>query len=235
MLKEPHQGLPSAAEFCDLVEHQSDGFLDAAVGILLEPVPGLHEADRRRNDQFAAPGLLVAGRQGTLTQQIELILIETALQSQQQPIIALPRRIDRFLVDEHGVDDTAHLDELLPVAAVTGKPRHLPRAATAPTLPRQTSATILSKPARATPPAAEQPRSSSIVSMRDQPSAVRRLLGRTAQGRVPCCASAWAWLVPPAAPLRGVAAQRLVRFDARSCSKDRSCSGARSQPMLPTG
>src|SRR6266404_6807456 len=47
-------------------------------------------------------------------------------------------------------------------------------AATAPTLPRQTSATIRSKPARATPPAAERPRSSSTVSMRDQPSAVRR-------------------------------------------------------------
>lgn len=39
----------------------------------------------------------------------------------------MPRRIDRFLVDEHGVDDTAHLDELLPIAAITGKPRHLPR------------------------------------------------------------------------------------------------------------
>ena len=48
------------------------------------------------------------------------------------------------------------------------------RAATAPTLPRQTSATIRSKPARATPPAVERPRSSSTVSMRDQPSAVRR-------------------------------------------------------------
>src|SRR5713226_6735485 len=52
--------------------------------------------------------------------------------------------------------------------------RETSRAATAPTLPRQTSATIRSKPARATPPAAERPRSSSTVSMRDQPSAVRR-------------------------------------------------------------
>src|ERR1700733_12686235 len=44
--------------------------------------------------------------------------------------------------------------------------RETSRAATAPTLPRQTSATIRSKPARATPPAAERPRSSSTVSMR---------------------------------------------------------------------
>src|SRR5208337_5557918 len=38
----------------------------------------------------------------------------------------------------------------------------------------QTSATMRSKPARATPPAAERPRSSSIVSMSEKPSAVRR-------------------------------------------------------------
>src|SRR6202166_2942117 len=43
-----------------------------------------------------------------------------------------------------------------------------------PTLPRQTSATIRSKPARCTPPAAERPRSSSITSTSDHPSAVSR-------------------------------------------------------------
>ena len=39
----------------------------------------------------------------------------------------MPRRIDRLLVDQHGIDDAAHLDELLPVAAIAGKPRHLSR------------------------------------------------------------------------------------------------------------
>lgn len=39
----------------------------------------------------------------------------------------MPRRIDRLLVNQHGVDDATHLDELLPVAAVAGKPRHFPR------------------------------------------------------------------------------------------------------------
>src|SRR6058998_4369639 len=52
--------------------------------------------------------------------------------------------------------------------------RETSRAATAPTLPRHTCATIRSKPARRTPPAAERPRSSSITSISDQPSAVRR-------------------------------------------------------------
>src|SRR5262249_39398195 len=52
--------------------------------------------------------------------------------------------------------------------------RETSRAATAPTLPRQTCATIRSKPARWMPPAAERPRSSSITSISDQPSVVRR-------------------------------------------------------------
>src|SRR4029450_3802860 len=42
------------------------------------------------------------------------------------PVVAQPRRIDRLLIDQHGVDDATHLDELLPVAAVAGKARHLP-------------------------------------------------------------------------------------------------------------
>src|SRR5258705_205348 len=99
MLDEPEQGLPDTAEFGHLVEGENDGFLDTAIGILLEPVADLHEADRGRDDKFAAPGLLIAGRQGTVAQKIELILVEAALQSQQQPVVALTRRIDRLLID----------------------------------------------------------------------------------------------------------------------------------------
>src|ERR1700688_3600804 len=127
MLDEPEQGLPDTAEFGDLVEDEDDGFLDTAIGILLEPVADLHEADRSSDDEFAAPGLLIAGRQGTLTQKIELILVEAALQSQQQPVIALTRRVDRLLIDQHGIDDAAHLDQLLPVTAVAGETRDFPR------------------------------------------------------------------------------------------------------------
>src|SRR5215211_8250519 len=45
--------------------------------------------------------------------------------------------------------------------------RETSRAQTAPTLPRQTSATIRSKPARCTLPAAERPRSSSEILVDD--------------------------------------------------------------------
>src|SRR6266849_969881 len=79
MLDEPEQGLPDTAEFGHLVEDEDDGFLDTAIGILLEPVADLHEADRGSDDEFATPGLLIAGRQGTVAQKIELILVEAAL------------------------------------------------------------------------------------------------------------------------------------------------------------
>src|SRR5258708_3071422 len=121
MLDEPEQGLPDTAEFGDLVEDEDDGLLDAAIGILLEPVADLHEADRGSDDEFAAPGLLIAGRQGTVAQKIELILVEAALRSQQQPVVALTRRIDRLLIDQHGIDDAAHLAQLLPVTPVAGE------------------------------------------------------------------------------------------------------------------
>src|ERR1700693_5874450 len=173
MLDEPEQGLPDTAEFGHLVEDEDDGFLDAAIGILLEPVADLHEADRGSDDKFAAPGLLIAGRQRTVAQKIELILVEAALQSQQQPVVALTRRIDRLLIDQHGITPR-HISISCCQSRLLRAKRETSRAATAPTLPRQTSATIRSKPARATPPAAERPRSSSTVSMRAQPSAVRR-------------------------------------------------------------
>jgi hypothetical protein len=127
MLDKPEQSLPGAAELRHLVEDEGDGFLDTAVGILLKPVAGLDEADWRGNDEFAASRLLVSGRQGTLAQKIEFVLVEAALQPQQKPVVALARRIDHLLIDQYGIDDAAHLDELLPVAAIAGKPRHLPR------------------------------------------------------------------------------------------------------------
>ena len=47
-----------------LVENQGYGFLHAAVRVFLKPVPGLYEADRGGDDNFAAPS--PGGRQGTV-------------------------------------------------------------------------------------------------------------------------------------------------------------------------
>ncbi|ANT54604.1 hypothetical protein A6B35_31905 (plasmid) [Mesorhizobium amorphae CCNWGS0123] len=145
--------------------------LDTAIGILLKLVADLHEADRGCDNELAAPGLLVACRQGTLTQKIEFALVEAALQSQQQPVITLTRRIDRLLIDQHGIDDAAHLDELLPVTAVAGEARYFPRRDRTDLAEANFGYHSVES---GTCDAAERPRSSSTVSMRDQPSAVRR-------------------------------------------------------------
>src|SRR6266436_2381468 len=121
MLMEPEQRLPGAAQFCHLVEDEVDRLLNATVRILLQTIASLYEADRRGDDKLAPPSLLVSCRQGALPEKVEFVLIEAALQSEQQPVIALPRRIDGLLVDQHSVDNAAHLDELLPVSAVVGR------------------------------------------------------------------------------------------------------------------
>ena len=126
MRVEPEERLTGAAEFGHLVEDQPDRLLDPAVRILLQPIAGLDEADRCGDDQLAPARLLVTRRQRALPQEIELVLIETALEAEEQPVIALARRIDRLPVDEHRVDHAAHLDQLLPITAVAGEARHLP-------------------------------------------------------------------------------------------------------------
>jgi len=80
MLMEPQQRLTGAAEFDHLVEDQSDRLLNTPVRVLLDPIAGFDEADRRGDDQLASARLLVTRRQRPLPQQIELILVEAAFQ-----------------------------------------------------------------------------------------------------------------------------------------------------------
>src|SRR5215470_18119512 len=127
MLKKPKQSLSCAAELQDFVEDQADGLLHAAVRVLLVAIARLDEAHRRADDEFAAAGLLVTGGERTLPQQVKLILVETSFEAEQKPIVAMTRRIDRLLIDQHGIDHAAHLDQLLPVPAVAGEPRDLAR------------------------------------------------------------------------------------------------------------
>src|SRR5271169_3691782 len=127
MLVEPEQSLPGAAEFQDFIEDHADGLLHAAVRVLLVAIAGLHEAHRGADDELAATRLLVSGRERTLPQQIKLVLIEAALETEQQPIVAVTGRIDRLLINQHGVDHATHLDQLLPISAVASETRDLAR------------------------------------------------------------------------------------------------------------
>ena len=62
-----------------------------------------------------------------MPEQVELVFVQAALQAQKQPVIAIAWGIDRFLIDQHSVDDTAHLDEMLPVPAVARKAGYFTR------------------------------------------------------------------------------------------------------------
>src|SRR5262249_43580272 len=107
MLEKPEQSLSCAAELQDFVEDQADGLLHAAVRVLLVAIARLDEAHRRADDEFAAAGLLVTGGERTLPQQVKLILVETSFEAEQKPIVAMTRRIDRLLIDQHGIDHAA--------------------------------------------------------------------------------------------------------------------------------
>src|SRR4051794_6590581 len=126
VLQEPEEGLASAAQFGDLVDGEADRRLDAPVGVLLQPVADLDEADRGRHDQLAAACLLMACRERALPQKVEFVLVEAALETQEQAVVAKTRRVDHLLVDKQRVDDAAHFNELLPISAVAREARDLP-------------------------------------------------------------------------------------------------------------
>jgi hypothetical protein len=50
-----------------------------------------------------------------------------ALEPQEQAIVHQPRVIDPIVIDQHDVRDRHELDQLRPVAIITGEPRRLER------------------------------------------------------------------------------------------------------------
>ncbi|WP_247434482.1 hypothetical protein [Bradyrhizobium sp. 139] len=101
VLVEPAKRLSRAAQFLDLVEHHLDRFLDTPIRVFLITVAGLHEADRRCHNQLAPARLLIACRERALSQQIRFVLVEAALEPEQQAVVAVPRRVDGLLIDQN--------------------------------------------------------------------------------------------------------------------------------------
>jgi hypothetical protein len=126
LLQEPQQRLAYRTDPLELIEHQANRLLDAAIRVLLEAlIVALAVADRGHHDQFAALGLRAPRLERALAQQVELVLVEAPLEPEQQSVVAGARGVHGLLVDQHRVDDAADLDELLPLAAVARKARHL--------------------------------------------------------------------------------------------------------------
>ena len=118
----PQHDLPRAAQLHKFLENRRDGLLHPAVRVLLEhPAAGVDVAHGAVHPQLAPARLLLAGRLRALAEDVELVLIQAPLEAQEQPVIHPPCVVNRFLVDEQGVDDPAHFDELLPLARVAGE------------------------------------------------------------------------------------------------------------------
>src|SRR5258708_10146084 len=82
MLLKPQQRLSYRADFLELVEHQQNRLLHAPIWVLLEAlILGFAKPDRYAHDQLTALGLCVPRLERTLSQQIQLALVEAALQS----------------------------------------------------------------------------------------------------------------------------------------------------------
>jgi hypothetical protein len=121
--------LADASKFEEFRKHQANGSSDPLIRVFLkQPILTLDEPDGHIRVQVTAPGLLNTRLAGSLPKQIQLILIQTALHSEKKSIITETWRVYSFLVNEQSIDHSAHLDQMLPFAAVAGKTRYLPRA-----------------------------------------------------------------------------------------------------------
>ena len=116
--------MPRAAEFAELREHQTDGFLHVLIGIDLDRARlAPAEAGRKHELELAAPRLQVASRQSALPHQAELVFRHRPLQAEQQTVVD-----DSWIVRAFGVDDErprqrAQLDQVMPIAPVARQPR----------------------------------------------------------------------------------------------------------------
>src|SRR5215213_10107919 len=108
--------LTGAAKFTEALEDPAGDFLHAAIRIEAETDLSMPDiADRHRNPEPTSSGLGPCGIQHPRTQNAELELTDAALHAQQQPIIRATRIIDAIEVDDASVDETAQLEQMMPV------------------------------------------------------------------------------------------------------------------------
>jgi hypothetical protein len=100
-------------------------------------------------------------------------LVEAALETEQKPIVAVPRRIDRLLINQHRVNHATHLDQLLPIPAVASEARDLARR-DGPNLAEADLRHHRLEAGALDPTRSRTAKTVSITSISDQPSEVKR-------------------------------------------------------------
>src|SRR5712675_2429761 len=128
LLSQPDVHLSCTLQLGELGEDQLQGVLHAFVRILLYAIAtDLHIASGDTEDQRAAARLLLQRFLRALAEHREFKLAHRALHAKQQPIVGMARIVDSVLIDDERADQSTELDQRMPVAAITGKTRHLDR------------------------------------------------------------------------------------------------------------
>jgi hypothetical protein len=106
-------------KFGKFVEDERDAVLHPPIGILLDTVVvGLHVPDCDGQMKFTAPSFLAHGLDGPLTEDRQLHLAHCSLHAQQQPVVGRTRIVDSFFVHNQCTDQTAELQQCMPITTV---------------------------------------------------------------------------------------------------------------------
>src|SRR4051794_32053537 len=120
-----HHAVDAAAALED-VEDEADGVADPLVGIERHLARGpLEVAARQVEAELAPPGLVPAPLLEPGAHDVQLGLAHRALEPEQQPVVVERRVVDAVAVGDQRAGEGADLEQLVPVAAGPGEPRHL--------------------------------------------------------------------------------------------------------------
>ena len=81
-----------------------------------------HVADGDRHEQLATTRLLLQRLERALAQHRQLHLAHRTLHAEQQSVVGMARIVNAVLVGDQRTDETAELQQCVPVTAVTGEP-----------------------------------------------------------------------------------------------------------------
>jgi hypothetical protein len=126
VVDQPAQHPMQGAELGELGEDQPHHGLGLLVGVQGRlPRGAAHIAGRQPDGQLSPPRLGLLAGQHALLEQVQLGLAHGPLQPQQQPVVELHRVVDAVGVGQQRSRQRAQLQQLVPVGARAGQPRHL--------------------------------------------------------------------------------------------------------------
>ena len=97
--------------------------LHVAVGALFDAIiTRAHTPDRDFPHDMATLHCGFTGLAGSLTHETQLLFGHRALHPSYSTIIELTRIIDAIIIDEQRLSQRTHIDQMMPVAMVTGQP-----------------------------------------------------------------------------------------------------------------